>query len=321
MSKLLLIDADNVGHRSCYSNKDLYTDDGRFIGGIAGTIGALRSLCFSYPDHTPIVIWDSRSKGRRRLFPAYKANRPTDDFRIEIDRQLAISRRVSRLLGFRTVFVPGFEADDLIASLATRNPCTIVSNDKDFFQLLRHDHVRIDRRDSPKALDRAAFVDRYGVSPDHYRLSQAITGDSSDGVIGVYGVGEIKAGKNGEARKLIGDLDRSLIGVDPDWLGILEHIAAKPGRIADRVVEAFDQVCFNYQLTELLSDRFAPLPARQAMRTQIEGGYTGVAIRKAIETLIDVGYEPIDGIETQSFLSAAEARLDDIERIDYGEET
>ncbi|MFT7520267.1 MAG: DNA polymerase-1, partial [Kiritimatiellia bacterium] len=126
---------------------------------------------------------------RHKLDATYKANRgaPPDD----LLPQFALSRRAVAALGIRCLMVPGYEADDLMATLVERMPSVdrvVVSQDKDLIQLLTTGvWIRDDK--SLALTDARAAEDKHGVPPSQWTTYQALCGDSVDNIPGVRGVG------------------------------------------------------------------------------------------------------------------------------------
>jgi DNA polymerase-1 len=120
---------------------------------------------------------------------------------------------VVELMGIPVVEIPGYEADDVLATLATRldeasEDVIIVTGDRDCYQLVHDPHVRVlyNRRGVTDYVlyDEAGIVERTGVTPDKYPFLAALRGDPSDNLPGVPGVGEKTAAKLVNA---YGDID------------------------------------------------------------------------------------------------------------------
>lgn len=278
-SPLLLIDGDNLVHRCAHALSAMRNDEGVFVGGVFGSVTALTGYVNAFLGHVPIIVWDDKSKGRKSLYPAYKAHRVQDEFRSEIDRNILITRRLLRIAGYISVYVPGHEADDLIAWLAKHNPCTIVSTDKDFFQLLTYPNTLIFRgRRLNVTYNYTTFTRDYGVTPDQFRISLAMSGDANDGVRGVPGVGEVKKGKGGVAKDILSLLPREMFDLPPCWdlfVDSLYPYGKKKKRI-QAVIDNVEKVIENYAITELVTDRFVPPTVQQMVCDQVREGFTGV---------------------------------------------
>jgi len=144
--------------------------------------------------HRAVVFDAGLVTFRTHLDPRYKADRPQPGPEL-----IALYERFEEAcqeLGWASFKVQGFEADDLAATLVRMSreqgvPATVVSNDKDLLQLVRDDAPAVTVWDRParKTLDEAAVVQKMGVRPSQLRDYLALVGDSSDGVVGVAGIG------------------------------------------------------------------------------------------------------------------------------------
>ena len=195
MPSVVVIDGTAVLFRSYYGAPGAEAPDGTPIGAVLGTARTLVELMGRAKTTHVIVVFDAGQRTfRNDLDAAYKANRgaPPPDLVPQFD----LVQEMVQALGFRTLCVPGFEADDLMATLAqmgAEQGCGtwLVSPDKDLFQLVTdgpppvkafHWHTRT-------VVDSAGVVERIGVSPAFAVDYFALVGDSSDNVQGVRGVG------------------------------------------------------------------------------------------------------------------------------------
>lgn len=200
MSKdhLILIDASAFAFRAYYSwpawNRP---SDGAPVGAVLGFMSMIwRTLGAAQADQPTMgaAIFDAPGRNfRHRIYPQYKANRPLAR-RIEIDAQLPLMRHAAETLGLLPLEKKGFEADDVIATLADRAHkagirVTIVSSDKDFGQMVVDDHIEI-VDPMQKTRKRAADVQaKFGVPPHLVAHVQALAGDEVDGIPGIGGCG------------------------------------------------------------------------------------------------------------------------------------
>src|SRR5438105_3166649 len=181
----------------------------------------LRLLERRRPDHLAWVH-DVGESFRHRTYPAYKATREKLTAELQQDFDRSVERIEQILDGFRVpvVGVEGFEADDVIGTLATAASArdlqvVIVSGDKDFYQLIAPRIALLNPgRGGPAAVeehwvDQANAAERLGVPPERVVDYLALVGDTSDNVPGVKGVGEKTAL---ELLKTFGDLDAILAG-------------------------------------------------------------------------------------------------------------
>lgn len=203
MSHLLLIDASAFAYRSYYAFAASYRDDGLptwatlgFMQMVWRVLGAAEA---DKPTHGAAVFDAPGKNFRHKLYPAYKANR--DPARaLEILPQLPYMRHAAEVLGLTPVEAVGFEADDVIATLAARAAragmrTTIVSSDKDFGQLVRDNVVEIVDPMQRRRLLEADILKKFGVEPRLVPDVQALAGDTVDGIPGIKGVGKDKASR------------------------------------------------------------------------------------------------------------------------------
>jgi 5'-3' exonuclease len=157
-------------------------------------VARVRSLASSQP-HVAVCC-DSGRSFRKDLSPAYKANRPDADATLQ--HQIRLAREILEADGFPLWMVPGFEADDVIASAATmaladpETTVAIVSADKDLLQLVSPRVRAISVRDG-STVDEAAVKAKFGVEPVQMRDYLTLCGDASDNVKGAKGIGPKKA--------------------------------------------------------------------------------------------------------------------------------
>ncbi|GAA7163968.1 DNA polymerase I [Helicobacter pylori] len=192
---LALIDTFAYLFRSYYmsaKNKPLTNDKGFPTGLLTGLVGMVKKF---YKDrkNMPFIVFalESQTKTKRsEKLGEYKQNRK--DAPKEMLLQIPIALEWLQKMGFTCVEVSGFEADDVIASLATLSPykTRIYSKDKDFNQLLSDKIALFDGKTEFLAKD---CVEKYGILPSQFTDYQGIVGDSSDNYKGVKGIGSKNA--------------------------------------------------------------------------------------------------------------------------------
>ncbi len=192
---LALIDTFAYLFRSYYmsaKNKPLTNDKGFPTGLLTGLVGMVKKF---YKDrkNMPFIVFalESQTKTKRsEKLGEYKQNRK--DAPKEMLLQIPIALEWLQKMGFACVEVSGFEADDVIASLATLSPykTRIYSKDKDFNQLLSDKIALFDGKTEFLAKD---CVKKYGILPSQFTDYQGIVGDSSDNYKGVKGIGSKNA--------------------------------------------------------------------------------------------------------------------------------
>jgi 5'-3' exonuclease len=200
----LLVDASSLIYRAFFSTPEsVTTPDGTPVNGAHGFLGMLARLI---SDHKPARICcaadaDWRPEWRVKLISTYKTHRtePTSvqqQADKQLDVQTPIAFRLLELCGIKVMGHSGYEAEDVIGTLAARasEPVAIVSGDRDLFQLVRDPNIFVlypkrgvsvvDR------VDESYIEERYGIPGRAYRDFAVLRGDSSDGLPGVRGIGE-----------------------------------------------------------------------------------------------------------------------------------
>ncbi len=192
---LALIDTFAYLFRSYYmsaKNKPLTNDKGFPTGLLTGLVGMVKKF-YKDKKNMPFIVFalESQTKTKRaERLGEYKQNRK--DAPEEMLLQIPIALEWLQKMGFTCVEVGGFEADDVIASLATLSPykTRIYSKDKDFNQLLSDKIALFDGKTEFLAKD---CVKKYGILPSQFTDYQGIVGDSSDNYKGVKGIGSKNA--------------------------------------------------------------------------------------------------------------------------------
>ena len=195
--RLFLVDGNSQMYRAYHAIRGLTGPDGRSTNAVFGFITMLRKLMAEQAPELIAAAFDLKGPTfRHELAADYKANRrPMPDDLVE---QVPWVHDACAALGVPIVTRAGFEADDVIGSLAARAVGTgldvaIVTGDKDFFQLV-DDRVRVfNPRDDGAWFDADGVREKFGVRPDQVVDVLALMGDASDNVKGVPGVGEKSA--------------------------------------------------------------------------------------------------------------------------------
>lgn len=199
MSKLLLLDGNSLTYRAFFAvPEDMATRSGQPTGAVFGFTSMLINLVRDHRPDAIAVCFDRREPTfRHTAAPEYKAHR--DETPPTLIDQLGLVRQVLESLSIPAIDCAGFEADDLLATLASEaeqrgDDVLIVSGDRDVYQLVHDPKIQVlyNRRGvTDYALyDEAGIAERTGVTPDLYVQYAALRGDPSDNLPGVPGVGE-----------------------------------------------------------------------------------------------------------------------------------
>src|SRR5438067_11574842 len=199
VAKLLLLDGNSLAYRAFFAlPTDMATASGQVTNAVFGFTSMLINLLKDHrPDGIAVAFDLPQPTFRHELVADYKGGRAeAPDI---LRQQMGLVRQVVETLRVPILEVPGFEADDVIATLATEArdqgiDAIIVTGDRDTYQLVEDPHVRVlyNRRGvSDYALyDEAGIKERTGVHPTKYPEYAALRGDPSDNLPGVPGVGE-----------------------------------------------------------------------------------------------------------------------------------
>ena len=200
MSKTItIIDTFGFFFRSFYALPPLTNKNGFPTGLLTGFTHLVERL---EKDHaTDYLVFALDSKGptfRNDIDPNYKANRSAPPE--ELTMQLPIAIEWIKKMGFHSIAMPGFEADDVIASLTIEAKkkgykVKVVSHDKDLYQLIDDNKVVLLDAIKRKEINEEECFDKYGIHPCQFTDYQAILGDSADNVPGVKGIGKVGAQK------------------------------------------------------------------------------------------------------------------------------
>jgi DNA polymerase-1 len=199
LKTLTIIDTFGFFFRSYFALPPLKNSDGFPTGLLTGFINLVDGL---RRDHnTDYIVFALDSKGdtfRNEIYPDYKANRdaPPED----LVKQLPIAIDWIREMGFAHLAKEGFEADDIIATLAKYGKeqglnVRIVSHDKDLYQMIEDGKVVMYDSVKRKEITGQECFEKFGVYPKDFINFQAIIGDSSDNIPGVKGIGKVGASK------------------------------------------------------------------------------------------------------------------------------
>ena len=220
--RLFLIDGPSLVYRAFYAlPESIATSTGVPTNAIFGFASMLVKIVTEYGVCPTVVGWDAGTSGRTELFAEYKAQRRSRPDLLK--QQWPAMEPLVEAFGYRNVRIEGYEADDVIASLAERAlkasppvPVMIVTGDRDVFQLIDEDglvKVMATARGitETKIYDRQAVIDRYGIAPELIPDFYGLKGDTSDNIPGVPGIGDKTAS---ELIQRFGSLESVLANID-----------------------------------------------------------------------------------------------------------
>jgi len=198
MKKLLLIDANSIIHRSFHALPPFTTPEGKPSGAIYGIASILLKLWRDErPDYAAALFDRPEPTFRDEKYAEYKAQRPPAAD--ELISQIIEAHKLFEAFGIKTFEKPGYEADDLIATLAEKFKTlpdvqvVILTGDRDTLQMVEGDKLVVQTFNKGVSdttiYNEAAVIEKYGIAPTQMVDYKALVGDSSDNIKGVPGVG------------------------------------------------------------------------------------------------------------------------------------
>ncbi|PLX95979.1 MAG: DNA polymerase I [Desulfuromonas sp.] len=301
--RLYLIDGSSYIYRAYFAIRHLSNSKGFATNAIFGFTNMLLKVVREHAPDQLAVIFDAKGPTfRKDIYPEYKANRakmPED-----LVPQIPLIKEVVRAFKMPAIEKEGFEADDIIATLAKRFSAqgievTVVTGDKDLMQIVDERVTLLDTmKDVRSGL--AEVAERFGGSPDKVVEVQALAGDSSDNVPGVPGIGEKTAVK---LIRQFGSVEELLVRVD-EVKGKMQEKLREFGaqaRLSKRLVTLVDDVPLEIEaeqfplsepdrgaLTALFKEcEFHKLVQEFTVESRSSGeGYRGVLDREGLDALI-----------------------------------
>lgn len=257
--KLLAIDGNSIVNRAFYGIKLLTTKDGRYTNGIVGFMNILlRLLGEEKPDAVAVAFDLPAPTFRHKAYDGYKGTRK--GMPAELAGQMPLLKELLADLGYRMVTAEGYEADDILGTLAAAaaasgDECVIATGDRDSLQLVSPTtrvllaSTQMGRSVTVR-MDEAAVRAKYGVSPRQLIEVKALMGDASDNIPGVAGIGEKTA--------------LALIAEFGTLAGVYEHLDSDKIRPAVRakLERGKEQAEMSRYLAEIVTD--APIETAPA---------------------------------------------------------
>ena len=197
--ELFLIDGNSLAYRAFFAlPESIATSTGFPTNAIFGFASMLVKMLTEYGSKPTVVVWDAGCRAARRSRPTTRRRGPSRPDLLK--EQWPHLEPLVEAFGYRNVQVEGFEADDVIASIAERArdenvPVMVVTGDRDAFQIIDPDsRVRVMATGrgitDTKIYDHAAVIERYGITPDLIPDFYGLKGDTSDNIPGVPGIGD-----------------------------------------------------------------------------------------------------------------------------------
>lgn len=257
MKKLLLIDGNAILHRGYHAYPPLTNPKGEMINAVFGFFSMLLTVIADQePDYLVVCFDRGKPTFRMNMYAGYHAHRPrmADDFH----PQVAIVHDVLEKMNVRIFELDGYEADDLIGTIATEavnkfnEEVVIVTGDRDLLQLVNKQvKVLMPVLGFTKTtlFDEAAVEEKYGVHPRQFVDYKALIGDASDGYPGVTGIGPKTAAKllqeHGTFEKLYQD-----VGLLPEKIGVKLATDAEQAALAKKLATIVTDSPIQFDLTK-----------------------------------------------------------------------
>ncbi|MBW6393867.1 DNA polymerase I [Thermus sp. SYSU G05001] len=252
--RVLLVDGHHLAYRTFFALKGLTTSRGEPVQAVYGFAKSLLKALREDGD-VVIVVFDAKAPSfRHQTYEAYKAGRaPTPE---DFPRQLALIKEMVDLLGLERLEVPGFEADDVLATLAKKAEkegyeVRILTADRDLYQLLS-DRISILHPEG-YLITPEWLWEKYGLKPSQWVDYRALAGDPSDNIPGVKGIGEKTAAK--------------LIREWGSLENLLKHLEqVKPASVREKILSHMEDLKLSLELSRVHTD--LPLQVDFAQRRE-----------------------------------------------------
>ena len=197
--RLLVIDGNSIANRAFFGIKLLTTKDGRYTNAIYGFLNILLSLLKECEPDEVAVAFDLKAPTfRHKMYDGYKATR--HGMPEELAQQMPVLKELLADLGYRTVTAEGWEADDILGTLAAacaarKDDCFLATGDRDSLQLVSDTTTvllaaTVMGRSKTVTMDVDAIQEKYGIQPRQLIEVKSLMGDASDNIPGVKGIGE-----------------------------------------------------------------------------------------------------------------------------------
>ena len=197
--RLLVIDGNSIANRAFFGIKLLTTKDGRYTNAIFGFLNIMLSLLKeSQPDEVAVAFDLNAPTFRHKMYEGYKATR--HGMPDELAQQMPVLKEILTDLGYRIVTAEGWEADDILGTLAAacaarQDDCFLATGDRDSLQLVSDTTTVLLAttalgRSKTVTMDVDAIREKYGIEPKQLIEVKSLMGDASDNIPGVRGIGE-----------------------------------------------------------------------------------------------------------------------------------
>jgi DNA polymerase I len=317
--ELYLIDGNSLVFRAFFAlPESISTSKGFPTSAIFGFASMLVKLISDYGVKPTLVVWDAGMSGREEVYEEYKAGRrERPDLLAE---QWPHFHPLVESFGYRNIKVPGYEADDVIATLSREAreqgiDVTVVTGDRDLFQLVEPG-VRVMATGrgitDTKLYDRDAIIDRYGIPPELIPDFVGLKGDTSDNIPGVPGIGDKTAS---QLLQEWGDLEGVLSNIESisgakRKQNLTEH--AEDARISKRLATAQRDIDVDVDLDGIAARE----PDRSALRATFREFELRAPLERLEEALGEDDAAPAERVEELVEVETREVPLTELAALD-----
>ena len=278
MDKLVLIDGFAILHRAYHAMPPLTNKKGQPTNAIYGFVSMLiRIISDLKPTHIVVCMDENAPTFRHKAFKTYQAQRPKMDN--ELTTQIEKTKEVIKAFDIPMLSQKGFEADDIIGTLAQKNKnkidVVIVTGDRDILQLV-DDKVKVFMPiiglSNGKLFGKEETIERMGVVPNLIPDYKALVGDPSDNYFGVSGIGPITAIKLLDEFKSVDEIYKNIKKIQP--------------KVAEKLSKDKESALMSYKLATIIKDVKVNLDLKDAARWDLDS-------KKVLELFEELGFKTL----------------------------
>lgn len=276
MGKLVLIDGNAILHRAYHALPPLTTRRGEPINAVYGLISMLLKVIADLkPEEIAICFDEKEPTFRKKEYKEYQAQRP--QMENELSSQFEKARRVIEAFGMPIYSKPGFEADDVIGTLASQSKedVVIVTGDRDILQLV-NDKVKVYMPvvglSEGKLMGKQETLEKMGVKPELIPDYKALVGDPSDNYPGVPGIGPKGA--------------INLLNQFGSVSGIYKNLKKITPKLAEKLTQGKDSAEMSHRLATIVKDVPVKLDEEAASRWDVDN-------KKVLDVFADFGFKTL----------------------------
>lgn len=285
MSKLVLIDGNAILHRAYHALPPLSLPDGRMVNAVYGFVSMLlRVIQDLKPRYITVAFDTAKPTFRHTEYVGYQAHRPRTDS--SLSGQFETTYKVLDAMNIPIFFLPGYEADDVIGTLATQaveskeknyqiDEIVIVTGDRDILQLVNKKikvYMPIKGLTEAKIFEEKDVLEKMGVLPSKIVDFKALVGDPSDNYPGVPGIGPKTA---------VGLLEKF-----GNLENIYDNLVLIPEKVSRKLAEGAESAGLSKKLATIICDAPVTLNIKSAADWNI-------ARKEAIETFSELGFKSL----------------------------